>query len=470
MEITSSKHFLKKPVFFSASVAMLLLLRVFINATLPLMDKTEARYAEIARLMAETNNYVSPHIDYGTPFWGKPPLSTWLSALCIEVFGVNEFAVRLPSLLVAILMLLMLGNIAKRNKLPFFLPGFILLTLPEFLLHAGVVSTDMSLAFCVILVLLSFWENIKSNQRTHWNYLFFLGIGLGLLAKGPIILVLTLPPIFIWTVLTKRYLQVLEAFSWLSGIFIVVLLAFPWYYFAEKATPGFLDYFIIGEHFKRFFDSGWSGDKYGFPKSQPFGMIWIFLLLFTLPWIALVLKKLWKNRRQLKNDQWLLFLTLWLLWTPFFFTFSSSLIHPYILPVMVPLALMITCWWESLASKKLYVGLAFAIPVLSTVLFVGSSITTGLKYYSKTDKYLVNDYPFKETRIYHLNKKSYSSQFYSQGNTVTITKENLGSILNTSEPIALLIAHRDTSALAPAYFQKLKKVRSNRYKGLYTQQ
>ena len=74
-------------------------MRLLLNAILPLMDKTEARYAEIARIMYETNNWITPQIDYGVPFWAKPPLNTWLSALSMKVFGVNEFAVRFPAFL-----------------------------------------------------------------------------------------------------------------------------------------------------------------------------------------------------------------------------------------------------------------------------------------------------------------------------------------------------------------------------------
>jgi len=65
----------------------------------PLLDTTEARYAEIARKMLETGAWLMPQFDYGVPFWGKPPLSTWLCAASMAVFGVNEFAARLPSLL-----------------------------------------------------------------------------------------------------------------------------------------------------------------------------------------------------------------------------------------------------------------------------------------------------------------------------------------------------------------------------------
>ena len=62
----------------------------------PLGDTTEARYSEIARKMVETGNWITPQFDYGVPFWGKPPLSTWTRAASFELFGVSEFAARLP--------------------------------------------------------------------------------------------------------------------------------------------------------------------------------------------------------------------------------------------------------------------------------------------------------------------------------------------------------------------------------------
>jgi len=55
------------------------------------MDKTEARYGEIARLMSETGNWITPQIDYGLPFWAKPPLSTWASALSISFWFMPNF-------------------------------------------------------------------------------------------------------------------------------------------------------------------------------------------------------------------------------------------------------------------------------------------------------------------------------------------------------------------------------------------
>ena len=81
---------------YALSFWMLVLIRSYFNAVLPLMDKTEARYGEIARLMSETGNWITPQIDYGLPFWAKPPLSTWTSALSVSILAALNFLFDFP--------------------------------------------------------------------------------------------------------------------------------------------------------------------------------------------------------------------------------------------------------------------------------------------------------------------------------------------------------------------------------------
>lgn len=446
----------------------LILFRAFLNYAIPLMDKTEARYAEIARIMAETNNWITPQIDYGIPFWAKPPLSTWLSALSFEVFGVNEFAARFPYLVLSIFMILLIGKYAKRKGLDFFIPGVILLTIPEFLIHAGVVSTDTALAFSVALVMISFWEGMHNKNTKIWRFLFFIGVGLGLLAKGPIIIILTGPPIFIWLIVTKEFKNLWKSFPWIIGILITGLVAIPWYYLAEQKTPGFIDYFIVGEHFKRFISSGWQGDKYGFPKSQPLGMIWIFLLLFAIPWIQLVAIKLWKNRIGLLKNKWVLFLLLWLLWTPLFFTISKSLIHPYIMPVMVPLALLITHWWiDILKRKKIIIG-SLIFPVLALLFYIGISINNKKELFINSDKYLIKNTANNNVPYYYWGTKSYSSQFYSKGHVKTIEDNvELNQLILSKNSFLIIIQNKKIKDISAENILRLKELDRNYKKAIY---
>ncbi|MDA9294240.1 glycosyltransferase family 39 protein [Flavobacteriaceae bacterium] len=457
------KYYLNKSIFFKYAVFALLIIRAFFNAVIPLMDKTEARYSEIARIMSETNNWITPQIDYGVPFWAKPPLSTWLSALSFSAFGVTEFTARLPSLLLSIALLFLTGKYATRKNLPFYLPAFILLTLPEFFLHAGVVSTDTALTFCVSLVMLSFWEAMQANGKWYWKYLIFIGLGFGLLAKGPIIGILTVPPLILWLIINKKWTLFFNRIPLVSGTLIVLLIAAPWYYLAEKETEGFIDYFIVGEHFKRFFDSSWKGDKYGFPKSQVLGMIWVFLFLFTLPWLQALLVKLWPNKKNILQDKWVVFLLLWLLWTPLFFTVSKSLIHPYIMPVMIPIALLVVSLWQNIKQKKGLIIGSTVLPLLTVVVFIYSSYHNYIQQYANTDKYLIESLN-EQYKIYHLKNKSYSSQFYSKGKIEILPQKKLLYLKPTS---AVIITHKDYQKLNDTIKNQLTLFQKNRKKGVY---
>jgi len=435
--------FFNSTTFFKIALICLIIARLILNALIPLMDQTEARYAEIARLMAETGNWVTPQIDYNTPFWAKPPLSTWLSALSIKVFGVNEFAVRFPAFAISMLLILLLKPFAKRANLPLVLPAFILFTLPEFLLHVGVVSTDMTLLLSITLMMVSFWETMNGGKR-YWGYLFFVGIGLGFLAKGPIILLLTGPPLFAWTVWFKSFRKLL-AFPWFIGVLLVIAVALPWYYLAEKTTPGFLEYFFVGEHYKRFFDASWKGDKYGFPKIQPFGIIWVFLFSLALPWIIFFANKAVKQPKLILQDRWLLFLALWVLWTPLFFTSSKSLIHTYILPCCVPLALFVATYWDSIKHKKAYVWSALVVPILSVLIILLYFVPGVFENNTNTDKYILKNY--KGEKLFYVGEKTYSSQFYSKGRVKSVPVEKLDSLKSADKNFLLLVRKRNLESV-----------------------
>lgn len=446
---------------FVVTIILLLVIRLVLNAYVPLMDKTEARYGEIARIMAETGNWITPQIDYGVPFWAKPPLSTWLSALSMKLFGFNEFAVRLPAFLISVGLLAVLRGFVKNNY-HFLIVSFVALTIPELLLHAGVVSTDTALAFCVAMIFLSFWKFINEDQKPYWKYLIFVFVGLGILAKGPIVIILTAPPIFIWTLYYGKLLQALKKMPWIVGIIIILIIAGPWFLLAEEKTPGFLDYFFVGEHYKRFFDSSWQGDKYGFPKQQPLGIIWAFLLAFAFPWIEILIVKLWKRKRQGLQDPWTVFLLLWLLWTPFFFTFSKSLIHTYILPVMVPIALLITHYWVSFANKKTLIILGLIFPVLivgaTGYALIGSNIET----LSKTDKYILQQRDKSITDLYFLDSKTYSSQFYSDGKIKEISEAKALDRIDSQQPFEILVKKKYLNNRDKNLIDKLRLVAENR--------
>ena len=440
-------------------------LRLFFNALIPLTDKTEARYGEVARLMAETGNWIVPQIDYGIPFWAKPPLSTWLSAGSISLLGDSEFGLRLPYWIVAVLIAFLMIPYGHQKKINGLIPGIILFTLPEFFLHAGVLSTDMMLSFSVAITMIGFWEFLHSEKNIIPGLFFFGGIGLGLLAKGPIIGVLSFPPLLIWCILHRISFKRIFKMPWLWGVILALLIALPWYLLMEKKSPGFINYFLFGEHFLRFIDSSWSGDKYGFPKQQPIGIIWTFLFVGTLPWFFILFGQLKQGFRKIWNNPWQLFLWLWILWTPFFFTFSKSLIHTYTLPVMIPIALLITHNWPTYKRKKTTLLVALALPIL---LFCAYFLEPTQNILSdSTDKNLVLHPEVDPSKLYAFPFKSYSSQFYSKGKINVIPLDKLEKMVEDSVNFSIIIKNIGLKDLSPKVVKKLHPLIERGKDGLY---
>ncbi len=271
-------------------LAAAVLLRLLTLPLMALTDHTEARYAEIARLMVQLGDWVSPHVTPTEVFWAKPPLSTWSQALLMTLFGVNEWSGRLAALGWALLGLWSLDWMLRASLAPVQRAAALaaLMLCPMYFLCAGAVMTDATLMATVLLVQAAWWRAVTATEaaaQRRAGRILALGLGLALLTKGPAAGVLALlPPVLhaLWRrhgAVVSRILK--DPLAWL----IWLGLALPWYVWAELRTPGFLQYFLLGEHVMRFLQPGWKGDRYGFAHAQPLGMIWLFVLVSALPWV-----------------------------------------------------------------------------------------------------------------------------------------------------------------------------------------
>lgn len=425
--------------FFSHAIWVLLFLllcRIVASYFIPLNDSTEARYGEIARKMLETGDWITLQHDYGVPFWAKPPLSTWLSALSMKCFGVNEFAVRLPGLVCSLGILWLVWDLAKKHS------GMVMATTAVlvlagtlyFFLDAGTVMTDPALIFCTTFALVAFWHALVYKQVL-WSYLFFIALGLGLLAKGPIAVVLVGMSVFCWVMIRHEWVNLWRQLPWIKGILIVLAIAAPWYVWAEIRTPGFLNYFIIGEHLSRFLTPGWTGDKYGMAHHAPKGMIWLYAIAGIFPWCIWMGVGLFKGRKLLSSlykdddDGWMSYLLVCVLVPLVFFTFASNIIYPYVFPSLPFFALFFA---EVLHRSNLSLSKNHWI--------LGSSLCCGVffllatfifeikpEWVAKTQKPMVTkwieQHPAHGSHLIYWDFMTwYSAQFYSAGR-VKATKD-----------------------------------------------
>ena len=447
-----------------AIICIAIVARLFGIIEYPLHDPTEARYAEIPRLIIETGNWIMPPFDYGVPFWGKPPLTFWLTAISFKLFGYSEFAARLPIFLLAGLVLWLSYRFAKvllgTEKAAF--SSIVLLSTALFFIASGAVMTDMALCLCISLSMISFWHalhNPDTQQAKKWSYLFFVGLGFGLLVKGPIVGVLVLLPLIAWVMLEKQWLVAWQKIPWFKGSALMLLIALPWYIIAEIDSPGFINYFLVGEHFKRFVDAGWHGDLYGVAHKHPHGKIWLLWLFASFPWsfIFLGCALSWPLRKNktitLKNacqGNWHSYLLLWAIAPMVFFTLSGNILYTYVLPGLPAFAMMVTemlsLRFDSqpiMQSKWLYAGLI--IPVAG-LLFMGFVWTVPEKLnFEKNQKYLVEIYQHTKhsdnSQLSYEGERLFSIDFHTQGQAerININADTLAELNNNSVEDYLII-------------------------------
>lgn len=402
--------------FWLAVLVATALMRVLTLAAYPLHDTTEARYAEIARVMVVSENWITPQIEPGVPFWAKPPLSIWATAASLKLFGFNEFAARIPALLFTLLTIAIVFGLGRRlySADAGIVASAILLTSIVGFVASGAVMTDSALLLATTISLASFCLTIRGSRSLR-GYGLFVGLGLGLLAKGPIALVLTGLPILAWSLWKRNLLWLWRALPWITGCLLMLAIAIPWYWMAEIKSPGFLEYFLVGEHWLRFVDSGWRGDMYGYAHSRPRGTIWLYGLAATVPWSVVALYALQKRRTGSNTGSitsMQAFLLLWAVAPLVFFTFAGNILPAYVLPGVPAFALLLGNWATGRSPSLAYAGLI--VPGFIAVASI-SGLFASAAY--RTQKELVA-YHYETTpdaTLYYYPRLPSSASFYSNG-------------------------------------------------------
>jgi len=435
-------------------VLALAAVRVLTLGLYPLFDHTESRYAEIARLMAETRDWIVPQYDYGVPFWAKPPLSIWLSAASISLFGSNEFAARFPNFILAIFVA-GLTFIARHDDRRLALSSLVILCSSAlFFIAAGATMTDMSLAFCTTLSMVAFYRAVEEQQRL-FGYALFCALGLGMLAKGPIAIILFGLPTAIWTLWSRRGYDVWKRLPWLNGIIIAGVISIPWYVAAEIHSPGFLNYFIFVEHLDRFEAAGEISDRYGHQSIHPYGTIWLFFLVALLPWSVVLLIGAIQRLRKHESSAWRLirdsqlrYLLCWTLAPVIFFTFTRNVLWTYVLPALPASSIIIAEIFRNELigtnrSLKSFFAIALIIPAIM-IIFV---TLIGFGKIAPPSGKLLHDQVsrlegWKPGALAYVVDRPYSGQFYELGRAPKIQLANVPVVINNSET-KFLAAPRD---------------------------
>ncbi|HEY2525013.1 MAG TPA: glycosyltransferase family 39 protein [Candidatus Binataceae bacterium] len=296
-----------------------------------LWEPDEARYAEIAREMLAARNFIVPHLNY-VAYVEKPPLLYWLGALWMAIFGVNEFAARLTPALAALGGVLMTWIFVRRTmgRGRALLAGAILATSTLYAVMAQVLTTDMLLAASVTVALFALFLHWSEGGRW-WCWIGYAAIAMGLLAKGPVaaaIPILTLA-IFLWW--QGELSGAIGRFHALAGGAMVALIAAPWFIAIAIREPGFVDFYFVGEHLRRFFESGYS-------HGQPFYYYVPVLAAGMMPWTLMAPFIAWRDLARTPAGRFSIVAAAVVI---AMFSAASAKLIPYILPAAAPIAVLL---------------------------------------------------------------------------------------------------------------------------------
>jgi len=309
-----------------------------------LFDADEPAYAQAAREMLETGDWVTPHFN-GRPRFDKPILFYWLITLSYRVFGVTEFAVRAWSALAGVLLVILVAWAAGRTFGPpaDLWAGLALTTnfLTPLLARAAV--TDMLLTLFVTTAILAGLEALQKSRSTKWwAGLLWAAMGLALLVKGPVgvvIPVLALGGLLLF--LRERWRAFARLVPW-EGPVLFAVLALPWYGLVLAANGwAFVEGFIIKHHITRYT---------GIVSSHA-GPIWFYLpvlLIGFFPWSGFLPSALWTAGRAARwrqtgrpTDRLLVACACWVIGVFVFFSFAGTKLPSYLFPAFPALALLV---------------------------------------------------------------------------------------------------------------------------------
>ena len=320
---------------------------------LGLTDRDEGSNAEAAREMLETGDWISPSLNY-EPRYAKPAFVYWLISGSYSLFGINEFAARLPSALSGLCVLLLQYAFVYRwlGAPMAFLSSIMLLLNMEFLAINRLVLTDPELVVFTTLAGYSFWyalSNFSKNSRW-WFLSFYLAMGFGMLVKGPVGIIIPLVGVIPYLTLTRQWKPFWQQGFPILGIGLVLLVAAPWYIAMFN---------IHGEAYWAAAQANTTG-RFMNPMEGHGGTFFFYipiLLLGFFPWSAFLPSVLYQSLKQWKaywNGQGFakqehnleFFLSLWVVGLLIFFTLSATRLPHYIYPLFPASAILVALWWK----------------------------------------------------------------------------------------------------------------------------
>jgi 4-amino-4-deoxy-L-arabinose transferase-like glycosyltransferase len=352
-----------------AAVLGILLATVWVQpAGAPLVEHDETRYAEIAREMLATGDYIVPHLN-GVPWYEKPPLLFWAGAASMQVFGPTPWAARLPSRLAGLgtIALLLLWVAREGDRRRAILAAMIALGSPLGWGIAFLNIADGMLTFLLTAAILGGHVAMRRESARERNTVAFAaGVAAGgaFLTKGLIGFLFPAAILAVWAVLVRRPRPFVAAAA--AGSLGAAALALPWVAVVAQRCPEYLEVFIVREHFQRYASAIHQ-------RQEPLFFAALIFLAALAPVLGKFFSALLGRHAPFSESEKLL--VVWFASIVLFFSFSRSQLVSYVAPA-VPAA-------------SAFIALRFGVPGLRAAAWLlQAALATGLVVAASLDQRL----------------------------------------------------------------------------------
>jgi 4-amino-4-deoxy-L-arabinose transferase-like glycosyltransferase len=303
-----------------------------------LIPSDEGRYAEIAREMLVTGDWVTPRYN-GYKYFEKPPLQAWATAATFQVFGIGDWQARLWTALTGFFTILAIGFTGSRlyNARAGWLAAVVLASSPMWIISGHFNSLDMGLSAFLVAALCSLLLAQHSQSKMgcrNWMWVCWIFMALATLSKG--LIGAAIPAmVFIAYSISAWDWKIWTRLRLFSGTMIFLAITAPWFVLVALRNPEFLEFFFIHEHLQRFTQDAHS-------RTGPIYYFVPLLFIGLLPWVLQIpgsILQAWNERRREFSSGWLL--VCWSVMIFAFFSVSHSKLPGYIIPIFPALALLI---------------------------------------------------------------------------------------------------------------------------------
>ncbi len=299
----------------------------------PLFNKDEGAFSEATREMMASGNYIMTYLN-DEPRYDKPILIYWFQAVSVALFGLNEFALRLPSALAAALWVFVTFLFCRKfwDAEKAFLAAFFLATAAQVSMIAKAAIADALLNCILAITMFCIYLYYETGNKKS-IYASFAAMALGMLTKGPVALLIPFAASFLFCLFQKDLKRWFKAITNPIGIFIFLLIAAPWYLLViHDQGMGFINGFFMDQNVKRY---GGSLEHHG-------GSLVYFIpviLLGVLPYTTLLLKSL-RDARASFTPPLTQYMLLWFGFVFVFFSLSGTKLPHYMIYGYTPLFIL----------------------------------------------------------------------------------------------------------------------------------